>query len=585
MLRMRQRRGAWPGVGEIVAAGGHGRAARAVRRLPAPPRRGRRGRGRAAARDRRAARRARRASSTPRAAAPRPGSARGLDEPEAALLRGMVLGQDEQLTDDVRDDFKRSGLAHVLAVSGQNVMLLATLVLRPGALLGPRRCASRLLVRARAGRALRPAHRRRAVDPARGRDGRGRPRRRARRPAGAPLVRARARRRGHARAQPARVGRAGLAALVRRRRRAARAGAAAARRARPRGCPGRSPTSPRSPIAATLGTAPLMALHFEQVSLAALPANLLAAAAIAPVMWLGMLAAAAAQVAPALAAPFNALNAPLLAFVEWVAHTMAGAPGGGAAGARALAGGARRRLRGARGARSRSCARRARWRRRLEPPAVRGGARASVRRAAVAAALAAALLLGRPRSPAPATAPPPLRRRARGLVPRHRPGRRDADPERPREPCSSTPGRRAGRSCGGCARPASGGSTRSCSRTRRPTTRAWRSRSCARYPDAARGRRRRRLADARAARAARRGRRRARAPDRRPRRPGADVRRDPRCGCCGRRRPGRASARRATRTTGRSSPLVAVGDFDLLLPADAESERHRRARRCRTSRR
>ena len=79
-------------------------------------------------------------------------------------------------------------------------------------------------------------------------------------------------------------------------------------------------------LAATLGTAPLMAMHFGTVSLAALPANLLAAAAIAPVMWLGMLAAAAAQVAPALAEPFNALDEPLLRFVEWVAHTMAGAP-------------------------------------------------------------------------------------------------------------------------------------------------------------------------------------------------------------------------------------------------------------------
>jgi competence protein ComEC len=79
-------------------------------------------------------------------------------------------------------------------------------------------------------------------------------------------------------------------------------------------------------VAATLGTAPLMAMHFGTVSLAALPANLLAAAAIAPVMWLGMLAAAAAQVALALAEPFNALNEPLLRFVEWVAHTMAGAP-------------------------------------------------------------------------------------------------------------------------------------------------------------------------------------------------------------------------------------------------------------------
>ena len=42
------------------------------------------------------------------------GLGRGLAEPEAALLRGMVLGQDEQLTEEVRDDFKRSGLAHVL---------------------------------------------------------------------------------------------------------------------------------------------------------------------------------------------------------------------------------------------------------------------------------------------------------------------------------------------------------------------------------------------------------------------------------------------------------------------------------------
>ena len=35
-----------------------------------------------------------------------------------------------------------------------------------------------------------------------------------------------------------------------------------------------------------------MALHFEQVSLASLPANLLAAAVVAPVMWLGMIAIA-----------------------------------------------------------------------------------------------------------------------------------------------------------------------------------------------------------------------------------------------------------------------------------------------------
>ena len=41
----------------------------------------------------------------------------------------MVLGQDEAIAADVRDDFQRSGLAHLLAVSGQNVLLLCTLVL------------------------------------------------------------------------------------------------------------------------------------------------------------------------------------------------------------------------------------------------------------------------------------------------------------------------------------------------------------------------------------------------------------------------------------------------------------------------
>jgi competence protein ComEC len=69
-----------------------------------------------------------------------------------------------------------------------------------------------------------------------------------------------------------------------------------------------------------------MAFHFEQVSIVSLPANLVAAAAIAPVMWLGMLGAAAAQVGPALALPFTTLAAPLLAFVARVAHAAAVAP-------------------------------------------------------------------------------------------------------------------------------------------------------------------------------------------------------------------------------------------------------------------
>ncbi|HEX3277823.1 MAG TPA: ComEC/Rec2 family competence protein, partial [Thermoleophilaceae bacterium] len=55
--------------------------------------------------------------------------AAGLSHREAALLRGMVLGDDEQIDEATRDDWRASGLAHLLAVSGQNVMLLAALAL------------------------------------------------------------------------------------------------------------------------------------------------------------------------------------------------------------------------------------------------------------------------------------------------------------------------------------------------------------------------------------------------------------------------------------------------------------------------
>ena len=175
-------------------------------------------------------------------------------------------------------------------------------------------------------RRLRAARGRRAVDPARGRDGRRGPRRRARGPSGAALVRAAARGRAR-RSRSTRARRASPAGSCRsppsprccsaRR----RCGDALARR-----MPGPAAEAAAITIAATVGTAPLMALHFEQVSLAALPANLLAAPAIAPMMWLGVLAAAAAQIAEPLAAPFSALTAPLLVYVQQVAHVTAATP-------------------------------------------------------------------------------------------------------------------------------------------------------------------------------------------------------------------------------------------------------------------
>ncbi len=77
---------------------------------------------------------------------------------------------------------------------------------------------------------------------------------------------------------------------------------------------------------ATVATAPLLAHHFGELSLASLPANLLAAPAVAPLMWLGMLAAAVAQVDVSLAEPLTMVNGRLVAYVEWVAHTAARAP-------------------------------------------------------------------------------------------------------------------------------------------------------------------------------------------------------------------------------------------------------------------
>ena len=56
----------------------------------------------------------------------RPRAVGGLHR-RAALLRGMVLGEDEALAGDMRDDFRAGGLAHLVAASGANVALLAAL--------------------------------------------------------------------------------------------------------------------------------------------------------------------------------------------------------------------------------------------------------------------------------------------------------------------------------------------------------------------------------------------------------------------------------------------------------------------------
>jgi competence protein ComEC len=66
----------------------------------------------------------------------------GLGGERRAVLAGIVLGEDEGLTDELRANFKASGLYHLLAVSGQNVAFLAIGVLGLAWLLGVHRLAA-----------------------------------------------------------------------------------------------------------------------------------------------------------------------------------------------------------------------------------------------------------------------------------------------------------------------------------------------------------------------------------------------------------------------------------------------------------
>ena len=246
----------------------------------------------------------------------------GVPPREAALARGFVLGQDEAIDAGTVEDFRRSGLAHLLAVSGQNVALLALLampllaalgmplrmrllwvlgliavyvplagagpsILRAGIMGGlsvlasvAGRRASRFYALAVAAAATL------AIDPALAADV------------------------GWQLSFAAVLGIVLLAAPLRGAI-VAWLGAGAWRRA--------LADAAAMTVAATLATAPLVAFHFEAVSTTTLAANLLALPAVAPAMWLGMLAAAAGQVPGFPVEALNAVNALLLAYVAQVA--------------------------------------------------------------------------------------------------------------------------------------------------------------------------------------------------------------------------------------------------------------------------
>lgn len=68
---------------------------------------------------------------------------RALPEPESSLAAGLLLGGDGRLPADTKDDFRAAGLAHIVAVSGYNISIIATYLLLIGiALFLPRRKAA-----------------------------------------------------------------------------------------------------------------------------------------------------------------------------------------------------------------------------------------------------------------------------------------------------------------------------------------------------------------------------------------------------------------------------------------------------------
>lgn len=73
------------------------------------------------------------------------GMGEGMGAEQRALVRGVVLGEDEALDDELLQRFRDSGLFHLLAVSGQNVAYVVAGVLLLGWAAGVPRAAAQLL--------------------------------------------------------------------------------------------------------------------------------------------------------------------------------------------------------------------------------------------------------------------------------------------------------------------------------------------------------------------------------------------------------------------------------------------------------
>ncbi|MFN8159650.1 MAG: ComEC/Rec2 family competence protein [Solirubrobacterales bacterium] len=247
----------------------------------------------------------------------------GVPSREAALARGFVLGQDDRIDPATVEDFRRSGLSHLLAVSGQNVVLLvllaAPLLALAGLTLRQRllwTCGLIALYVPLAGGG--PSIQRAGVMGAAGIAATlaGRPASRAHAllAAAAVTLALNPRASGDVGWQLSFAAVVGIFALAAPLRTALPGGSAAKgwRRALAEGA--------AVTLAATLATTPLIAHHFGRFSVTSLLANLLVLPAVAPSMWLGMAVAALAQVPGFPVVPLNAVNSLLLGYVAQIAE-------------------------------------------------------------------------------------------------------------------------------------------------------------------------------------------------------------------------------------------------------------------------
>jgi competence protein ComEC len=254
---------------------------------------------------------------------------RSVPEGEAALARGFVLGQDDRLDDATVDDFRRSGLAHLLAVSGQNVLLLALLAVPVLALLGVSLRARLLVVLALIAvyvpiTGAGPSIQRAAVMGAAGIVAvlAGRPSHRWYALGLAATITLAVNPRAAADVGWQLSFAAVVGILLWARPLAALVGRGEAHSTLRRGLADGVGVT----VAATLATAPISAHHFETISIASLPANLLALPAVAPVMWLGMLSAGLGQLGWFPVEPLNWLCSLLIAYIAQIARWF-GQPG------------------------------------------------------------------------------------------------------------------------------------------------------------------------------------------------------------------------------------------------------------------